>query len=313
MKLKTDIHIEPSSIKIDHGNRVYFMGSCFSENIAKKFQYHGFNVLSNSHGIIYNPFSISESFFDLMNPASYKEKDLTFDNGRYFSYAHHGCFDTKVAADILGNINDTTQLHAKFIKEASFVFVTLGTAWIYLEKEKQMVVANCHKMAAELFEKRLLTASEIEINLEKMIDRILFLNPAAHIVFTLSPVKHLKDGFVENQLSKSMLHVAIQNWLGEKVSYFPAYEIMNDDLRDYRFWSADMMHPNELAIEYIWEKFCETNFSEETMQLMNEVKKLQQFVGHRSLSGDEKEIESLETEKQKKKNALKAKYPQLNL
>jgi len=308
-----EIPIPTSSNKIDHSQKVYFTGSCFSENVANKFKYFGFDLLSNSHGIIYNPVSISECFFDLMNPGSYQEKDLSFHNDNYFSYAHHGCFDGKESSEVIKNINVSLQLHASFIKAAQVVFITLGTAWVYVQREINRIVANCHKVPAEFFKKRLLTVDDIENNLEKMIDRIHFLNPAAQIVFTLSPVKHLKDGFVENQLSKSRLHVAIHNFLSKNVSYFPSYEIMNDDLRDYRFWKEDMMHPNELAIEYIWQKFSETYFSKETMEVMKEVKQYQQLASHRPLSPNLGEIKDFDEKKKAKLIEIKNKYPQLIL
>lgn len=313
MKLRTEIKISSAVAKIDHSQKIYFTGSCFSESIASKFGYFGFDVLSNSHGIVYNPFSISESFFDLMNPGSYTEKELSNHDGKYFSYAHHGSFASKDPKGLVDNMNGTIQRHANFLKTAKFIFITLGTAWVYVEKEKGTIVANCHKMPEQLFHKRLLTSAEIDHHIEQMIDRILFMNPEAHIVFTLSPVKHLKDGFVENQLSKSLLHTCIHNWVTGNVTYFPAYEIMNDDLRDYRFWKEDMVHPNEMAIDYIWEKFSETYFTKETMGLMEEVKNVRQFCSHRSLSNDVNEVEKLKTEQERKLGDLKTKYPQLIL
>ena len=154
---------------------------------------------------------------------------------------------------------------------------------------------------------------EVITSIHKTIENIRAFNPAATIVFTLSPVKHLKDGFVENQLSKSILHLAIQNCLQENVNYFPAYEIMNDDLRDYRFWAADMTHPNELAIDYIWEKFGETYFTKETSELMLELKKLNQFLAHRPLTNDIDELKKFEADQNAKKEELKLKYPYLIL
>ena len=313
MKLKTDIHITPSQKKIDHYHKIYFSGSCFSENMASRFSYYGFDVLVNSHGIIYNPVSIRESFYDLAGRYTYDEDDLIFDNGRYFSYSHHSSYDGKKVQHVIGNINDTIELHSAFLKDTAFVFITIGTAWVYTEGNDAAIVANCHKMPGTTFEKRLLSKPEIDEALEKIINRIHGMNSNAEIVFTLSPVKHLKDGFVENQLSKSMLHIAIQECLGNNVSYFPAYEIMNDDLRDYRFWKEDMLHPNELAIEYIWERFCETYFSDDTLGIMNEVKKIRQFSSHRPLTTNELEIEKLQKEKQERIKALNKKYPQLIL
>lgn len=313
MKLRTEIQIPSSPNKIDHSQKVYFTGSCFSENIAGKFKYFGFNVLSNSHGIIYNPVSIENSIIDLTTNKPYIHEDLHQYNGKYFSYAHHGVFSDQDPEQVLSNINETIALHKEHLGSASFVFITFGTAWVYTESLENILVANCHKIPGSHFKKRLLSQSEIGSSIQTMIARIRAVNSSAKIVFTVSPVKHLKDGFNENHLSKALLHVCIHSYLDENVLYFPAYEIMNDDLRDYRFWKDDMMHPNELAIEYIWEKFAETYFSSETIHIMNEVKQYQQFASHRPLSNNSTEIAELEEKKKTKLKEIRNKYPQLIL
>lgn len=319
MKLRTEIKIPSSAKKIDHHQKIYFSGSCFSENIAALFNYFGFHVLSNSHGIIYNPVSISEALYDLQVGYEYHLDELfsvpasAGMTGKYFSYLHHGSFSGTDSQVILNRINSNIREHRRLLAEAGFIFITLGSAWVYIEKEKEIIVANCHKIPASRFEKRLLSSLEIDWALESMISYVRAINPLAEIIFTLSPVKHLHDGFVENQLSKSLLHSAIQSCLGTNISYFPAYEIMNDDLRDYRFWKPDMVHPNELALEYILEKFAEVYFTDETLQIMKEVKSVRQMNTHRILSSDENEIKKLQYEQQKRQKEITAKYPQLNL
>ncbi len=317
MKLKTDIYIDSSEAKIDHSQKIYLMGSCFSENIAAKFSYYGFNVMANSHGIIYNPLSMARAFQDLVMEREYTLQDLIQEEGKYLSLNHHGSFEGSDPNIVLELINKNIQEHYSFLKQTSFVFVSVGSVWVYQYKlsegNESMVVANCHKLPAARFEKKLLKSHTTHESLMSMIGLIRQVNPAAQIVFTISPVKYLKDGFVENQFSKSMLHVLIQESLIENVSYFPAYEIMNDDLRDYRFWKEDMMHPNEQAIDYIWEKFSETYFEEDTLKIMDEVKKTRQFVSHRSLSSDPTEIEKLKKDQQKKLQELTYKYPQIVL
>lgn len=313
MKLKTDIDIPISKNKINHFQKIYFMGSCFSEDIAYKFNYYGFNILSNSHGIIYNPVAINKCFSDIAIKQLYDTSNLFFNNGIYLSYAHHGCFSGSNPIQVIKNINETICTHHHFLTATHFVFITLGSSWVYTQNETEIIVANCHKIPSNNFKKRLLTGSEIDAALKEIIAKIHALNANTHIVFTLSPVKHLKDGFVENQLSKSLLHVAIQQVIAERVTYFPAYEIMNDDLRDYRFWKEDMVHPNSIAIEYIWERFCETYFMDDTLQLMKEVKKTRQFNAHKPLTDNRNEINKLNAEKQKRIDEMKAKYPQLIL
>lgn len=313
MELRTEIHIPPSPFKIDHHQKIYLTGSCFSENMLEKFQYFGFNALANSHGIIYNPVSINECLYDLQEGFEYGRDELFFEGNKYLSYLHHGSFSGTAPELVLNKINSNIQQHRKLLIEAGVVFITLGSAWVYIEVEKEIIVANCHKMPASKFVKRLLDQQEIDRALEGMIAGIQSINPLAKIVFTVSPVKHLKDGFVENQWSKSLLHVSVQNALGNNIYYFPAYEIMNDDLRDYRFWKKDMMHPNQLAIDYIWDKFCMTYFDAETMKINDDVKKLRMFLDHRPLSTNPNEVNELNAEKEKRKLELNKKYPQLNL
>jgi hypothetical protein len=313
MKLRTEIQISPSSVKIDHFQKLYFTGSCFSENIADKFKYFGFDVLANSHGIIYNPVSIENSILDLTIDKPYEHADLNQYNGKYFSYAHHGIFSNHDPEQVLSNINETISLHGEHLKKASFVFITFGTAWVYTELLENVLVANCHKIPGSHFKKRLLTESEIGSAIQTIINRIRTVNEDAEIVFTVSPVKHLKDGFIENQLSKSLLNVCIHTYLDENITYFPAYEIMNDDLRDYRFWKEDMMHPNDLAIEYIWQKFSEVYFSDRTLEIMKEVKQYRQLASHKPLSSNLNEISELEDKKKTKHVEIKNKYPQLIL
>jgi len=313
MKLRTEIQIPVSPVKINHSQKLYFSGSCFSENIAAKFSYFGFDALANSHGIIYNPVSIENCILDLTIDKPYELADLNHYNGKYFSYAHHGIFSNHDPEQVLSNINETILLHKEHLKQASFVFITFGTAWVYTESLENILVANCHKIPGSHFKKRLLTESEIGSAIQTIIARIRIVNAQAKIVFTVSPVKHLKDGFIENQLSKSLLNVCLHSYLDENVTYFPAYEIMNDDLRDYRFWKEDMLHPNELAIEYIWQKFSEVYFSKETLQIMKEVKQYRQLVSHRPLSTHPDEISTLENKKNAEYTQLKRKYPQLIL
>jgi hypothetical protein len=312
VELRTEIQIPVSPFKIDHPQSIYLTGSCFSENILEKFSYYGFNALANSHGIIYNPVSIYESLHDLLHSKTYQLEDLQLNEGKYFSFNHHGGFSSDDSTLVLDQINKNITIHGAFVKQATVIFVTLGTAWVYLN-EKQKPVANCHKLPSARFEKDLLSSQQIEEAIAGIITQIGKINKNAEIVFTVSPVKHLKDGFVPNQLSKSLLHTAIQKYVSEKVHYFPAYEIMNDDLRDYRFWKEDMIHPNGIAIDYIWEKLSKTYFNPTTLQIMDEVKKLRQFLDHRTLSNDLVKIDQLKQEKEKKKQELLKKYPQLKL
>jgi hypothetical protein len=313
MKLRTEIKIPPSPIQISHGDPLYFMGSCFSENMVNQCRYYGFNALASSHGIIYNPVSIQNSLADLAAGKIYTQDDLEFYQGNYFSYHHHGSYQSSAVDELLELINKNITLHRDFLTRAKLVFITLGTAWVYVEKHKNKVVANCHKLPGTYFNKVSLTLSQLEESLKGIGRSVQQLNPAARVVFTVSPVKHLADGFVENQYSKSLLHVAVQQQCSGGTHYFPAYEIMVDDLRDYRFWKEDMIHPGPLAIEYIWNKMAEVYLTAETREVMAEVKKFRQFESHRALTQDEKKIAWLRAEKEKMQADLLQKFPQLIL
>lgn len=313
MKLRTEIPALKYPFHIHHKTPVYFAGSCFSDHIAHQLSYHGFAVKANSHGIIYNPISLGNAINETIANKKYLSTDLLEYNGKWVSLSHHGMFDRGDANEVLLGINETIKTHHQFLKTSGVIFITLGTSWVYEYIDTGRIVANCHKIPGNRFNKRILSSNEIHQALIKMIDELLQFSPSLQIVFTLSPVKHLKDGFVENMYSKSLLHAAVQQVLKPHVYYFPAYEIMMDDLRDYRFWSADMVHPNDLAIEYIFEKFSSTLFSKDTMEIMKEVKAYHQFNEHRALSNNPTEVDQLEKEKLKRKKLLIEKYPFLYL
>ncbi len=312
MKLRTEFVCTPSLNKISHGDCIYFSGSCFSENIAALLSYHGFHVSSNSHGIIYNPVSIKNSIQDIAQKREYTNADIESINSEWISFNHHGEFKNADAENVLEKINQNISDTYQHIQKSKYIFITLGSSWVYTHYQSNKIVANCHKFPSTTFQKRILSISEINDAIKQMIEFIYSVNKSIRIVFTLSPVKHLRDGIVENQLSKSRLHHCIQEHLNENISYFPAFEIMNDDLRDYRFWSEDMMHPNQLAIDYIWEKFSNVYFDSSTLEINQQVKSVRQFLAHRILSSDQIKAEELKTQQEKKKVELLKKYPQIH-
>jgi len=243
-------------------------------------KYYGFDVLSNSHGILFNPVSIKHGFMDLVLQKTYRTTDLRTANAIYFSYAHHGSFNSNQPEKILEKINGSIIEHAAHLFESKFVIITLGSSWVYETIENKRIAANCHKQPSSVFNKRLLSLEEITDSLQATIELIGSVTEA-EIIFTLSPVKHLKDGFIENQHSKSLLHIAIQKALTTGISYFPAYEIMMDDLRDYRFYKADMIHPSRVAEEYIWQKFAERYFDEELTTFLRKWEEIQSALAHK--------------------------------
>ncbi len=269
--------------KIDHFSKVMFVGSCFSDNIGQKLEKTKIPSLINPFGVLYNPESVRSAIFSMLENKKYVSGDLDFFNEKWISFAHHGNFSGAKKVDVLKKINDTISDAHEFLENINVLFITFGTACVYELLKTKRIVANCHKVPAKEFRHFLLQVDEIVGNYEKLFVELKKFNPRLEIVFTVSPVRHWKDGAVNNQLSKSILFVAVHKLVEkfEFAHYFPSYEILMDDLRDYRFYADDLFHPNQLAIEYIWEKFCATYFSDKTISVIKEIDKLQKNIGHK--------------------------------
>lgn len=268
--------------EINHKHNCYFYGSCFSEHFYDLLNQHRFNVLHNSHGILFNPISIEKAITDIVQQKTYTKDDIFCENEIWSSFHHHSSFSNTSSKQVLEKINTTIEQHQDFLQQTSIVFITLGTAWVYEQKETNTVVANCHKIPQINFTKRLLDLQEITVSLQSIIDLCKSLNKNVKVVFTLSPVRHLKDGFEENSLSKALLRAAIALINQQKQThYFPSYELMMDDLRDYRFYANDLLHPNDLAIDYIWQQFQHVFFNENTKSLVYRIAKLNKAKAHR--------------------------------
>lgn len=288
MDFRTFVNIPASDFQIGHTTRMMLFGSCFSENIGNKLAENKFRVNSNPFGILYNPLSVSATVRRLLCGAVFSETDIVFHNGLYQSFAHHGSFSHPEKAQCLQKIADSFTVASTFIRQTDVFLVTFGTAYVYRLKSSGSVVANCHKFPPDVFMRSRLSVQEITDDWSALIEELLSENSEIKIVFTVSPIRHLKDGAHENQLSKAALHLAIQT-LAEKypqaVRYFPAYEIVLDELRDYRFFAADMMHPSPTAADYVWERFSETYFSAETQHILHEWQPIHRALQHRALHG----------------------------
>ena len=282
-----DFHLEffpkPFDIKINHQQNLLLIGSCFTEQIGTKLSNHKFSVLDNPNGILFNPVSITKSITSYIDNKQYHESDLFYQNECWNSWEHHSRFSNPDKEKCLAGINESQNNAHGFLQKANWLLITLGSAFVYeasplapLLAERgnaKIVVANCHKVPTDKFVKRLLSAEEIFADLQLLIEKTLIFNPGLKIIFTISPVRHLRDGFVENNRSKATLIHAVHQ-LTEKNSncfYFPAYELIIDDLRDYRFFAEDMVHPNYAATNYVWEKFIATCIDESSQQLMKEI------------------------------------------
>lgn len=283
MNFATQIPIPKSTNPIDYNSKIILLGSCFSENMGEKFTYFKFQNAINPFGIIFNPASIEKLVERVVNHQYFLEKDIFFHNERWHCYEVHSDLSQSNKEAFLDDLNQILQFTNQQILKSTHIIITYGTSWIYRLKSNNEVVANCHKVPQNLFEKEILSTEIIEKSIQNTIDLIQKVNPKINFIFTISPVRHIKDGFVENQRSKAHLISALHSSSFQlpTSSYFPSYEIMMDELRDYRFYAEDMLHPSQVAIDYIWKRFSETNISEESHSIMQEVETIQKGLSHR--------------------------------
>lgn len=316
MQFRTQIPILKSNSQIDYNSKVLSVGSCFAENMAAKFDYFKFQNETNPFGIIFNPVSIEKLFKRIAQQDFFGEKDVFFHNERWHSFEVHSDLSNSDRQELLESLNKAVQETYKQLKEATHIIITYGTSWIYRSLESNEIVANCHKVPQKQFSKELLSAEVIHKSIQNTIELIQRLNPNINFIFTISPVRHIKDGFVENQLSKSHLFTALHSALKTEhyklnTEYFPSYEIMMDELRDYRFYNEDMLHPNQIAIDYIWKLFSENYISETSFSVMKEVDEIQKSLRHRSFNPESEQHQKFLAKLQQKINALREKQPHI--
>ncbi len=303
MQLITKIPIAKADNPIDYNSRIFSVGSCFAVCISEKLHHFGFQQQVNPLGILFHPKAIEKLIDYSVYNREFLKEDLFFHNERCHCFAAHSELSNSDPNLLRNNLNSKIAEASDSISMASHVIVTLGTAWVYRLKSTSEIVANCHKIPQNRFTKELLAIHEIEESLQNIITHIRTRNSQAQLIFTISPVRHLKDGFVENQRSKSNLISALHNTLQENptASYFPSYEIMMDELRDYRFYSADMIHPSAIAVDYIWQRFSEAWISRQTSELMSKVGSVRNALAHRPFNSGSEEhrkfVEKTEAEK----------------
>lgn len=311
MNLQTHIPLS-KNIKnlIDYNSKVILLGSCFSDNIGKKLRYHKFQSVLNPFGILFHPKAIESVIKNAITKKEYTEEDVFFFNERWQSFTTHSKLSASSKEEALNQLNQASALINTALKSSTHIIITLGTSWVYRFLASGKIVANCHKVPQHKFKKELLPITEINKSLSSIIYLIRKVNPNINFIFTISPVRHLRDGFIENQQSKShlisALHQIIKNQ--KNIFYFPSYEIMMDELRDYRFYKEDMIHPNQIAINYIWEKFYENWLSDEAIDLKKQVIKIQRGLEHKPFNTDSNEYREFLSSLQKKIKALKKKY-----
>lgn len=284
MDFTTTIPISKSSNPIDYYSRIISLGSCFAQNIGEKFSYFKFQNTVNPFGIIFNPVSIENLISRVVNNQEFTENDIFFHNDLWHCFEVHSELSHSDKTIFLDRLNQIlSDFNLQIFKSTHFQ-ITYGTSWVYRNKSSNSIVANCHKVPQTQFDKEILSVATIEKSIQNTIDLIQKVNPNCQFIFTVSPVRHIKDGFVENQRSKAHLISALHNFVTlslSKCNYFPSYEIMMDELRDYRFYAEDMLHPSQTALDYIWKRFSENYISEENFATMEEVCSIQKGLAHR--------------------------------
>ncbi|MES2240682.1 MAG: GSCFA domain-containing protein [Bacteroidota bacterium] len=313
MQFRTPVPILVSPFPIDYNSKIMSIGSCFAVNIAEKFAYFKFQNCCNPFGIIFNPVSIAKLLQRAVNEEYFTEKDVFFHNDLWHCFEVHSELSNPNKDIFLSLLNELIDSTRQQITEATHFQITYGTAWVYRHLESNQIVANCHKVPQKQFEKHLLAITEIEESITKTIALIQSINPEIKIIFTVSPVRHIKDGFVENTMSKSHLISAIHKVIQTEdcklnTGYFPSYEIMMDELRDYRFYAEDMLHPNQLAIDYIWQGFKDTAVSKSALVVMEEVETIQKGLSHRSFNPESESHQKFVAKLQSRITELCSKY-----
>jgi len=289
MEFRTKIAPVPAPFSLSHADRLLVMGSCFAETMGQRLRESGFKVVHNPFGVVYNPSSIAQAFRRLLQEEPFRATELVAHDGLYHSFNHHGSFSNSNPKEALNHMNAAYWQAVSALKESTRLILTLGTSWVYSLNESGEVVANCHKFPAGQFSRKRLSITDIVDDFSTLFDKLFERNPTLRIVLTVSPIRHQKDGFNANSLSKSILLLATDMLMERyaNVQYYPSYELMMDDLRDYRFYAEDMLHPSSLATSYIWDHFTETYFSKQTKEMAKQVQQVRKAMDHRPFHPDE--------------------------
>ncbi len=300
---------------IIYSDNILLIGSCFTEHISDRLAQHKFRVLQNPHGILFNPLSVAQSLDSYIDGKQYEEHELFYLNELWNSWEHHTRFSNTDKAAVLQGINDAQTQAAAFIRKADRVIITLGSAFQYYLKENGKHVANNHRAPAQWFEKRLLPIGEIIAALDNTINKLKAVNPFAQVLFTISPVRHIRDGVVDNNRSKARLIEAVHDLCGrhEIAHYFPAYELIIDVLRDYRFYDIDFVHPNYMATTFVWEQFIKACIAKEAVPVMQQVHEIMTAKAHRTRFPDTEAHRKFLSSYLKKTELLAAQHPVLDL
>ncbi|GAB5551548.1 MAG: GSCFA domain-containing protein [Saprospiraceae bacterium] len=314
MAFRTTLEHPSEAFPISYTDSILSMGSCFAVHMAERLAQRKFNIQNNPFGILYNPISIAQNLELLASERTFSEVDLFEYQSLWHSFAHHGAFSAPSPTDSLDLINTALQQARAKLQQTNTLILTLGTAFVWKEKETQNVVANCHKLPANNFTRTCCTVDEIVAALSKVVEAYQEINPSLRCLISVSPVRHLRDGMVNNQLSKASLILAAHTLTKKlaNVFYFPAYEMMMDDLRDYRFYNSDMLHPSALAVDYIWSFFQQHFFQENTLEQIHAIERILKAVQHRPLYPDSLAQQQFKAKTLQQITLLEQKYPDLS-
>ncbi|MAQ75640.1 MAG: GSCFA domain-containing protein [Aquimarina sp.] len=313
MELQTRVDIKKGEPLIDYHSNLILLGSCFAENIGDKLSYYKFRSSVNPFGILFHAKAIETFLFMATQQEEYAEEDIFFYNEQWHSFDAHSSLSSPDKLELLFNLNNGLINAYQRLKSATHIIITLGTSWVYRLKQLDMIVANCHKVPQKEFDKSLLSVDDNLKSIETSVALLKSVNPMVKIIFAVSPVRHIKDGSVENTVSKSNLLSAVYNITKshEDLDYFPSYEIMMDELRDYRFYKEDMIHPSSLAVDYIWQKFKDSWVSEASEQMMKNIEDIQKGMAHKPFNPDSEAHKSFLQKLEVKKQDISENYPHI--
>ncbi|PSL48273.1 GSCFA family protein [Chitinophaga niastensis] len=315
MQFHLSFPVEPLASAIQYKDELLLLGSCFAEEIGEKLQEHRFNTVINPHGILYNPLSITKALTSYLDGKIYTKEDLFQHNDSWNSWDHHSRFSALTPEAALEAINTAHAAAARSIENADWLILTLGSAHAHVLKENSRIVGNCHKVPAASFYKRLLTVDEVVTALDNVMHRLFFRNRKINILFTVSPVRYIRDGVVENNLSKAILLQAVHHLVNKfnRLFYFPAYELVIDDLRDYRFYKDDLVHPNAAAVNYVWEQVVKSCIHPNSQPLLHTIAEINRAAHHRPFNPESSEHQQFLRTYAGKVKQIMAEHPQLNM
>lgn len=317
MKYFTQIEPASSGILLNADSRVTALGSCFAQVIGQRLAYYKWPVVLNPLGVLFHPLALKDLIKRALLLNEYREKDLFEHEGRYYILALHGQYSSQDPKTLLAQANKDLTILQGSLTKATHVLITLGTAWAYQKKENELFVGNCHKLPGSFFNKKLLSVLDIQEAVAQIIELISEYNTQAQLIFSVSPVRHTKDGMMQNSLGKAHLIAGVHGALNKESKrptgpkYFPAYELMMDQLRDYRFYKSDLIHPNDQGEQVVWEFFKDHWIDQEIEGLLKEIKSIQQSLAHRPFHSDSEEHYKFQGQLNSRIQALERQYPHL--